>query len=293
VKENGVPQAIDSVDYFTNRRLLNASENQTDFKAERIRSDRWFILFFDKPNDNQLYDELIRARSAARKFVDQQLLPGDHLAIAGHDVRLKIYSDFTADKKQLDAALDDAIRFGRGITKAPANPGEESLFRTLSTREMIDRTGTVYDALRVLADATRTIRARKTLVLFSPGILERGQLITAGIPTESRYYKPMIESLNAANVTVNAVNLQSDASAIDPIIHRTLEAITADTRGEYFRSVSFETPLRKVEEQSNGYYLLTYRPSQSRSDRGYQKIDVSLRNPEFRIKARDGYRYGE
>jgi VWFA-related protein len=293
VKENGVPQAIDSVDYFTNRRLLNAPENRSEFKAEHIRSDRWFILFFDKPNDNLLYAELIRARNAARKFVNQQMLPGDHLAIAGHDVRLKIYSDFSSDRAHLDAALDDAVRFGRGITKAPASPGEESLFRTMSMHEMIDRTGSVYDALRVLADATHTIRARKTLVLFSPGILDRDQLITGGIPTESRYYKPMIQSLNAANVTVNAVNLQSDASAIDPIIHRTLEAITADTKGEYFRSVSFETPLQKVEQQSNGYYLLTYRPSKSRSERGYQKIDVSLRNPEFRIKARDGYRYGD
>jgi VWFA-related protein len=293
VKENGVPQTIDSIDYFTNRRVLNAPENQTAFKAEHIRSDRWFILFFDKPNDNLLYDQLIRARNAARKFVDEQMLPGDHLAIVGHDVRLKIYSDFSTDKRHLDAALDDSVRFSLGIKKAPANAGEGSLFQTMSTHQLIDKTGTVYEALEVLADATRGIHARKTLVLFSPGILERGQEIIGGIPTESRYYKPMIESLNAANVTVNAVNLQSEASAINPLVHRTLEAITADTQGEYFRSVSFEMPLKKVEQQSNGYYLLTYRSTKSHSESGYQKVDVTLRNPEFRIKARDGYRYGD
>src|SRR5688500_17374271 len=37
VKENGVEQTIDSVDYFTNRRLLDQREEQAVFKVERVR----------------------------------------------------------------------------------------------------------------------------------------------------------------------------------------------------------------------------------------------------------------
>ena len=43
---------------------------------------------------------------------------------------------------------------------------------------MMDRSGTVYEALNVLGDALRGIKARKNLVLFSAGILEQGQEVT-------------------------------------------------------------------------------------------------------------------
>src|SRR5712692_2199987 len=64
VKENGVEQQIDSVDYFTNRKLLNTPEEKAPFKVERVHEDRYFIFFFDKPSDSQLFDELALARRA-------------------------------------------------------------------------------------------------------------------------------------------------------------------------------------------------------------------------------------
>src|SRR5438309_10988950 len=51
VKENGIPQDIDSVDYFTNRRLLSSPESKAAFKVERVHDQRYFIFFFDKPSD--------------------------------------------------------------------------------------------------------------------------------------------------------------------------------------------------------------------------------------------------
>src|SRR5713226_4513255 len=54
VKEGGAPQAIESVDYLTNRRLLNGLEENAPFKVERVRESRYFVLFFDKPSEGQL-----------------------------------------------------------------------------------------------------------------------------------------------------------------------------------------------------------------------------------------------
>src|SRR5512140_564127 len=48
VKENGVPQDIASAEYFTNRTLLDAPESKAAFKVERVRDERYFILFFDR-----------------------------------------------------------------------------------------------------------------------------------------------------------------------------------------------------------------------------------------------------
>jgi VWFA-related protein len=295
VKENGVAQTIDSVDYFTNRRLLDSREEQAPFKVERVHDDRYFIFFFDKPSDPAaLFDQLILAREAAKDFLTTQMKDTDRVAIAGHDVRLKVYSDFTSDKAQLQRALDEATKFGKGLdaSATPAGDGP-SLLRKINRKAMLDQTGTVYQALDLLADASRAIPARKNLVLFSPGIADRdefrgGELLT----TRSRYLDPMLESLNAANVSVYGVQLQRDVAA-SPVFHQRLEEISETTGGRYYRfNVTFKPVLERIENVNNGYYLVTYRTKHATGDTGYQKVNVSLRNPEFKVTARAGYQYG-
>src|SRR5205085_613380 len=107
VTENGVPQTIDSVDYYTNRRLLTDQESNANFKAERVHEARYYVLFFDKTVGGAFFDRLTLARRAAQQFVNERLQPGDQVAVAGHDVRLKVYSDFTSDKKKLGQVLQD------------------------------------------------------------------------------------------------------------------------------------------------------------------------------------------
>ena len=292
VREDGVSQQIDSVAYYTNRTLLTSTEENAAFKNEHIRSDRYFVVFLDKPQEGFLYSELIRARQALEKFVDQRMQPGDRMAIVGHDVRLKVYGDFTSDKTQLRKTLNEALRFGNGLTSNPS-AATDSILHNIDTSAMINRTGNVYEGLQVLAEALRPIKGRKQLVLISPGILENGQSIFGGAPTESRYYKPMIQQLNAADVTVSAINLNTQSQSLEPAIHDTLERVTADTNGTYFRNATnFETPLKKIEKDSSGYYLIGYYTKKDPAASGYQKVTVSLTNPEFRIKSREGYLFG-
>ena len=290
VKENGVEQPIDSVDYFTNRKLLNAPEQTAPFKVERIHEERYFVFFFDKPENAQLYDEVALARKAAKDFVANNMHEGDRVAVVGHDVRLKVYSDFTSDKKALTRALDDAGRFSLGITT-----GDGPILKSIDHKKMMDRTGTVYEALDVLGDALRSIKARKNLVLFSPGILEQGQDVsTSGVVlNESRYFQPMIESLNAANVTVYAINLQRNAPEV-PAYHQTLDRLAAETNGEYYRRpVNFDPVVKKIEQETNGYYLLTYKSPHPKGTSGYQHVTVSVKSPGLHVRAREGYSYGE
>jgi len=290
VKENGVEQTIDSIDYFTNRKLLNAPEEKAPFRVEQVHEERYFIFFFDKPTEAQLFDEVALARRAARDFVDHQMREGDRVAVVGHDVRLKVYSDFTNNRAQLDRAIDDAGRFSLGITN-----GDGPILGHVNKKQMMDRSGTVYEALNVLADALRSLKARKNLVLFSAGILEQGQSVTSEgvVLTESRYYKPMIEALNAANVTVYGINLQRNAPEV-PAFHQTLDRLTAETNGEYYRRpVNFEPIVKKIEQATNGYYLITYTSHHPKGTSGYQHVEVSLRNPDLRVRAREGYSYGQ
>lgn len=293
VRENGVAQTIDSVDYFTNRRLLTGREEQAPFKVEQVREDRYFVFFFDKPsNPAVLFDQLTLAREAVKDFLDEDMKETDYVAIVGHDVRLKVYSDFTNDKEQLRKALNESTRFGRGITKAPAGDGP-SILRNLGTRQMVDHTGTVYQALDLLADSLGSIKARKNLVLFSPGIADRDESLMGDmLVNRSRYLDPALESLNAANVSVYGVQLQRDVDT-SPLFHQRLGEISDVTGGRYFRmNLSFQPALEQIEQTNSGYYLVTYRSPHPRGEKGFQKVDVSVKNPEFKVIARSGYEFG-
>jgi VWFA-related protein len=293
VKENGVEQTVDSVDYFTNRRLLDQREDQAPFKVERVREERYFVFFFDKPTEPSVFfDELVNARQSVKTFLDREMKETDLIAIVGHDVRLKVYSDFTNDKKQLARALEEATRFGRGLLDAPAGDGP-SILRNADKDDLMTGTGTVYQALDLLADSVRSIRARKNLVLFSPGIADRDERVFGEmLSSRSRYLDPALESLNAANVSVYGVQLQRNVDTT-PYFHQRLDELSESTGGHYFRlNVSYNPALEQIENTNNGYYLVTYRSPHAKGQSGFQKVDVDVKNREFKVVARSGYAFG-
>ncbi len=292
VKENGAPQKIESVDYFTNRTLLTSPEEKAAFKVERVREDRYFILFFDEADlrGTPGSSRLIRAQRDALEFVRERLKPNDLVAVAGYDARLIVYADFTSDKKVLERALGEVMKFSNGLTTVPSYAGEASILRNIDARRMIEDTGRIYDALQFLADAVRPIQARKVLTLVSPGIGEVSSFNERLPENEEYLYQPMIRALNAANVTVHSVALFENNTSSPR--EQTLARIANETGGDYYTNVvSFTTPLTRMEKESSGYYLLTYRIRKPEGEHGYQQIDVDVRNPEFKVRAREGYVY--
>jgi hypothetical protein len=72
-----------------------------------------------------------------------------------------------------------------------------------------------------------------------------------------------------------------------------MNQIANETGGKYFfNTVSFLTPLRQISEETSGYYLISYRATHPAGERGFQEVDVKTRNPEFRVRAREGYVFG-
>jgi len=291
VKENGVQQPVDSVEYFTNRELLNEPENKAPFSVERVHDQRYFVFFFDKPGGATLFSRLSLARAAAKNFV-KDMKPTDFAAVVAHDVRLKVYSDFTNDHTQLMHAIDQTASWGLGITQSNAAPNAPSILHGDSD-EIVNGTGTVYEAIQLLGEQLRPIHARKNIVLFSAGIMEPGEIVTNGmLMGESRYYEPMIRALNRADVTMYPINLL-DAPNEPPFMETTLQRVAADTNGQYFRwNTSFEPALNEIEKLSSGYYLISYY-TRPHNGTGYQKVQVAVKNPEFRVRARQGYSYGD
>ena len=293
VLENGRPQEIASIDYFTNRRLLTEPENEAAFQVERVKEDRYFVLFFHKLADSaavpELRQQLLRARDAAERFIDEQMLPEDHVAVVGYDVRLKVFSDFTSDDAALKVALAEAVRFSNGLMEAPEGVSP-SILANIDSRTMMNETGRIESAIELLAKAVNPIEARTVLVLFSPGVVAP----ESGAPRLLQYDKVrfdrMTQTLNESNVSVYSINLLQDV-----FYHASedfLSQIAAQTGGEYFRAtVTYDYPLQRIENENNGYYLLSYYTDRSPDQHGYQEIEVSLKNPQFRLKSREGYKY--
>lgn len=155
---------------------------------------------------------------------------------------------------------------------------------------MRDTTATIYEALQVLAKASSHVVGRKNLVLFSGGFGEVDNFNQ--FRPDVRYDKPTAQILNDSNVAVYAVdvlhtNTESPQSSA-------LSLLSSETGGRYFQNVvNFVTPLSEIAGETTGYYLLSYRATHPRGESGYQKVKVSLANPGLRVKAREGYRYGD
>ena len=135
VRENGVEQKVDSVDYFTNRRLLTSPEEKAAFKVERVREERYFILFFDESGGSSAMGRMMRAQKDALAFVRGQLKPEDRVAVASYDARLNIHADFTSDEKILAKALEDVVTFANGLTEVPSYTGEASNLHNIDVDE--------------------------------------------------------------------------------------------------------------------------------------------------------------
>jgi VWFA-related protein len=296
VRENGVAQNLDSVEYFTSRKLLDAAEKNAAFKVERVHDERYLVFFFDKPELSAASDPTRIARHELAQFIDDRMHPEDRIAVVGHDVRLKVYTDFTADRKTVLRALDEVTKYGRGLMSASDGPASgASILRNIDLDRMMNRSGTVYEALQTLGDALRPLRARKDMVLFSAGIVApdedvRGQMVV----NTSRYYQPAVDALNRSNVAVYAINLNDAGINVPEYVHQNLSRLATDTNGDYFRfHTSFVTPLKQIEKRTVGYYLISYYSQKPKGNRGFQPVEVTLKNPEFRVHARAGYSLGD
>jgi VWFA-related protein len=292
VRENGVAQQIDSLEYFTSRKLLDAAEKNAAFKVERVHDERYLVFFFDKPEVSAGSDPTRIARHELSRFVEDRMRPEDRVAVVGHDFRLKVYTDFTADRKTVLRALDEVTKYGRGLLSPSEGPAAgPSILRNIDPDRMMNATGTVYEALQTLGDALRPLRARKDMVLFSAGIVApdedvRGQMVV----NTSRFYQPAVNSLNRSNVAVYAINLNDAGVSVPEYVHQNLSRLATDTNGDYFRfHTSFVTPLKQIEKRTVGYYLISYYSQKPKGKRGFQPVEVTLKNPEFRVHARAGY----
>jgi VWFA-related protein len=296
VKENGKPVDLTGVTFYSNRRLVGSAKEGV--KVDKVPEDRYFILFFDDQKDTvieapELLSRQVEAGQRVKDWVLNGRQPADWVAVVSYDHKLKVQQDFTRDGRALAEAVGAAMKGkdAEGNWPSRIKEGEgPSLYAALPKGNALrDKTGTIYDAVRVLAEASGNIRGRKNLVLFTTGF---GQLNSFGQYTpDPRYYRPMSEALNDNNVAVYSIDLVP-AGTVHPLSNA-MNQISDETGGRYYGTFSsFATPLKQIGEENSGYYLLSYQSEQPAGKSGFQDVQVTTTNPEFKVRARKGYAFG-
>ncbi|MDQ1347298.1 MAG: hypothetical protein QG573_667 [Acidobacteriota bacterium] len=304
ITEDGKQVQITSATFYSNRRFAGSDAAPAGATATGENSGlapHYFVFFFDDQRGHSLdvpalLQRQVRAGKDAIDWLRGGLAPTDWVAVLGYDNRLKLFEDFSQDRAALERAIQAATT-GRGARedfpsrRAAPVPGAPALAQGLPVGEALSReTGTIYEALTLVAEATAPLVGRKNLLLFTIGFGRMNRFHQ--YEPDPRYFEPMSESLNDANVAVYTFDL-TDTGARHPFADA-MSHISDDTGGRYFPNVlHFETPITEVAKETSGYYLVSYKAEHLTGLRGFQKVDVTLANREFKVTARKGYRFGE
>jgi VWFA-related protein len=301
VREDGKPVDLTGLTFYSSSRFLESKEAaaKKGLNIDRTPQDRFFILFFQDQRDAavdapRLLSQQMEAGRRAREWVSKELAPADWVAVVSYDRKLKVHQDFTHDRRLLEDAIQDAVR-GKDVdntwpSRVPKSDGGWSLVAGLPQGKALrDETPTIYEGIEKLAESAGQITGRKNLVLFTTGF---GRVNSFGqYEPDNRYYPPMMRALNDNNVAVYAVDLVPPGT--HHVLANAMNQLADETGGRYhFNFTSFATPLRQIAEENNGYYLLSYASPHPAGAKGFQRVEVTTTNPEFRVKTRDGYEYG-
>jgi len=283
----------------------------TRLKPEQVR--RNIVLVVDAIG----FENLANARSAMRKFVDEQMQPGDIVSIV--QTRFGAYSlqTFTSDKQELVDAIErvrwsprfDTIdnsldRDAELDCKDTTGAGDGLAFRNESfTRGSL---GVVYSVARSLEE----LPGRKAIVLLSEGYpYELGKC-------NSRVEKAinaLVDTVNRAGVAIYPIDVRgvvvtfpgaevADASAGNraTTLFRSqdiLSTLAKESGGVFVQNNNdLAGAIRQAADDQNGYYLIGYEPGASTfvkkvDERAFHKLSVKVKRPGLVVRSRTGF-YG-
>jgi VWFA-related protein len=267
-----------------------------------------------------------RIRTAIRSFVDDQMRPGDLVAIVRTSAGMGSLQQFTTDKRLLYAALD-RVQYGKSLNRvgvnsfAPLGSGGRGDAAFNLFREQTLTVGSL-GAIRFVVNSMRGLPGRKSVVLFTEDIrlIYRGgadplveealqQLNDAASRSLAVIHTIDPRGLMDYNVTAadNTSGMSSRrtrgvAGRRQQQVMNGQQGMTelADQSGGLFLSDmnDLSAALRQAADDSNGYYLIGYHPDADTFQPGkngkakFHKIEVKVKKAGLTVRSRDGF-FGE
>jgi len=142
----------------------------------------------------------------------------------------------------------------------------------------------------MVADANR---ANVTVYCIDANGLNTSKQNQAGSDMLAQASKSSASNAMKRGGPVTADEAKSVDRAQDSMMANTqvkLEELSKDTGGFYVGNTNdLKAPLRKVSEEINTYYEITYTPAIEKYDGHFRKISVSVTRPDMKLQTRSGY----
>ncbi len=251
-------------------------------------------------------------RRGLKKFVEEQMQPGDLVALLRTSGSSGILHQFSADRQQL---LTLAARIEMRATPCMGLPrfqDDDSLLLSMGHNADPDLPTQYYtvgmlNSVEYILRGMASLPGRKSLVLLSPGF-EFSWLTKGGV-------QALIDAAHRAAVTIYAIDPRGLQTAgftasdyLDPQrsvaglstqrkddIFQTqaaLKYLPSQTGGRFFGSNDIGASLAKVLDDQGGYYLIGYAPDRStfQSDRArFHRLQVRVKRKGLHVRSRAGF----
>jgi len=339
---DGKPQAITNFSYVhldspdANRPSLAPqalrkplpSANSADvLRPEDVR--RSMVLVVDDLSLS--FESMYYVRRTLRKFIDEQMQPGDLVALWETGRSNSVFQQFTSDKRVLLAAVENLhwnpVGLGLVDPFAPARAARPSGGqRTGSADPLQDRradfaneraylrmnaTAGAFDTLGQLMDELRPVGGRKAVVFFSDGIDLPGISVPGyhlQIPRNDELairFRRLIDKANRSGAVVYTVDarglvyLGPEQLGALGLSQQGLMQLAEDTGGfATVNSNGLSEALDRIEEEQKGYYLIGFKAPENigtgnpGSKPDYHSIKVTVNVRGLRAHSRSGF-FGE
>ncbi len=265
-------------------------------------------------------------RETLRRFVREQIRPGDLVAILSTSGSLGPLQSFTTDPHMLNAAIDRLRLYLRGGGQAgqvqALGPGGETDDVEISRiKHRLFAVGTLGGLKHVIA-GMQDLPGRKSVVLFSEGqalvqrprkenpvtLDELHQVSSAANMSAVVIYCIDVRGLVYPGLQAQDDTATADATQVQEALANRAEKIRDEQDGlrllaratggiAQINDNDLNGALRRVLEDQSGYYILGFRPDEDSAERiarqgKFRTVSVRVKPSGLRVRYRGGYMGG-
>jgi VWFA-related protein len=335
ISDDGKGQKISSFSYSDIEKVETATEENakpivvpvdnegpaaTEAATDAVRDRRMIVLFFDMTSMET--DDILRAHSAAQKFLKQQMTAADLVSVVVFSSRLAVLANFTNDRAVLDKAVGQILPGAASQISNPlyaaAQNGEYDVqqytgdaYTPDETEFNVFNTDQKLEAVEGLVNVLSTIPGRKAVVEFTGGITQTGEenraelrsatdaANRADVSIYSIDARGMFATPPGGDVTANAAtgtSMFSGAAVYHQTDQRedsrdTLATLATDTGGKAFFDLGdLSDAFPAIQKDYSGYYLIGYDlPPDVKRDGRWHAIRVKVNASGAHVRYRNGY----
>ncbi len=257
-------------------------------------------------------EDLIQLKPVAKKFVNEQVAPGDLVSIAAVRGGMGFYEQFTSDRSVLNAAVESLAKRVGGSSDAvdESEAGAGCLRAQMLFDAVMGKLGWAIQSLNELP-------GRKAIVLFSDGLeIPRqscpfeAQAMTDSmqrLADQSNRSGVAIYAIDSRGLTTNAITASMNVSgrgamgmgramsAHSLALQETSDFLADETGGIFFRNTNgLSEALGKSVADMSGYYLIGFQPQRNDFELKngaavYHKVSIRLRRSGLSVRFGRGF----